>query len=299
MKKALPLVVTFLTALPCVFPGEEIKKPASPAGERFRLSDLLPTGFQKNPRLTLSIVTEMTPAGKAITPPTRDKPVYYVIMDGGFVEEGDVVAGDKPPNPAKLAQIMESSLARSGYQPASETHPPTQFIHYRWGVFNHLTGLTENEESEPLVFRNLQARAALVGGSEFAAHLMRAVRYRHMGDMARLRLDARMDLLATLATSDLYFLLAVAYDGEAARRGEKKVLWTTRVSTDSNGLAMNDSLPALVTNAGGYFGQDTKGSVIFHPRLFEGKVEMGDPTVVPDAPASPQPAPSSERKAKP
>jgi hypothetical protein len=262
--------------------------PAKPATERFQLSDLLPRGLQKNPRLNLTIVTEMTPAGKALTPPTREHPTYYLAMDGGLVEEGDAGAGERPPNRDRLAQVMQSSLARSGYLTASEKNPPTVLIHYRWGVFNGLTGLTDDPESEQEVLRNLRTRAMLVGGTKFAAEFMRAIDRRKSGALEQLRFDARTDMLVTLATSDLYFLVAAAYDFEAGRRGEKKLLWTTRLSTDSQGLALNDTLPTLVSNAGNYFGHDTNGSVVFHPRLFEGKVEVGEPTVVRDG-APPKP----------
>jgi hypothetical protein len=264
--------------------------PAKPASERFRLSDLLPRGLQRNPRLTLSVVTEMTPAGKAIVPPTRERPAYYLAIDGGLVEEGDVGAGERPPSKEKLTQVMQAAFVRSGYLPATDAHPPSVLIHYRWGVYNRLTGMTEEEESEDLVLRNLRTRAMLVGGSKFAKEFMDAVTiFRHTGGLDRLRLDARTDLLVTLATSDLYFLVAAAYDAEAGRRGEKKLLWTTRLTTDSQGLALNDTLPTLVSNAGNYFGHETNGSVIFHPRLFEGKVEVGEPTVVRDLPAAVKP----------
>ena len=38
-------------------------------------------------------------------------------------------------------------------------------------------------------------------------------------------------------------------------------------------------MPAITANAGEYFGHETKGSVIFHPRIHEGRVEIGAATV--------------------
>jgi hypothetical protein len=283
-------VLLVLAGLPVLVAGTPEAKPAAApatksADDRFRISDLLPSSLQKNPRLNLSVVTDMTTAGKAIVPPTRDKPAYYVVMDGGLVEEGDVWAGERPPQSAKLAEVMQSSLARSGYQLAAEKNAPTLLIHYRWGVYNGLSGFGDDE----LVLRNLRTRALLVGGEKFTADLMWAVANRKLGGLQTLRIDERNDMLVSLASSNLYFLLAVAYDYAAAQRGEKKQLWSTRICTDSHGLAMDEALPALVTNAGNYFGHETKGAVLFQPRLFEGKVEVGEPTVVRDPPAAKKP----------
>src|SRR5437762_2179150 len=72
--------------------------------EKFTWSDLLPRSFQKNPRLDVMLRTELFEAGKKVPPPTVDHPTYYFLLDGGLVEEGDPVAGDKPPPPAGLAE---------------------------------------------------------------------------------------------------------------------------------------------------------------------------------------------------
>ncbi len=120
-------------------------------------------------------------------------------------------------------------------------------------------------------------RAALVGGTKFAVDMIRAANTNTM-NFFRLR-DERTDSLVTMAGSDLYFLLASAYEYQAALQGHQKLLWRTKISTDSQGLTMDDTLPALVSSAKTYFGHDTGDAVIFHPRLFPGRVEIGEATV--------------------
>lgn len=299
------LLLTVLSLLPAL-PGAE-SKPVPPEEERFRLSDLLPRPLQKNPRLNLSIVTEMTKEGKALPVPTKDHPAYYLAWDGGMVEEGDVVAGEKPPPTDRLAEIMRSSLASSGYLPASNKDKPSVIVHYRWGSFNHLSAISDDDESsgqpeDTGMLKNLMARAALVGGTKFAVDFMRAYNSHFTAVMENFRLrDDRSDLLTTMALSDLYFLLAVAYDYDSATHGIKKVLWITKISTDSQGLAMDETLPSLVARAGTYFGHETDGAVVFHPRLLPGHVEIG-PAVVKgygEAPPMPEAKPASDQKSAP
>ena len=264
-------------------------KPAAPPADKFHLSDLLPRAMQKNPRLNLSIITELTDDGRKIAAPTKERPAYYAVLDGGLVEAGDVLAGEKPPAAEKLARVMHAALAESGFQPATPAHPPTLLVHYRWGAFNHLSaiGPMSDDDGDPdgtpdddAMRKNFMARASLVGGLKFANELMHAYDWRQTGALDRFRLkEDNYDLLVTMAESDLYFLIAIAYDGDAAKQGKKKVLWTTKLSTDSHGLAMGETLPSLVANAGNFFGHETKGSVIYHPRVYEGHVEIGEATV--------------------
>jgi hypothetical protein len=297
MRNTFLMLLSLLAGLGGTLSGAE-PKPAAPK-ERFRLADLLPRTLQKNPRLNLSIITELSDDGRKVAAPTKERPAYYTVLDGGLVEAGDVMAGEKPPAAEKLARMMRSALAESGFQPATAANPPTLLVHYRWGVYNHLSPLSD-EDGDPeddAMRKNFMARASLVGGQKFAGDLLRAYDRRGMGALEAFRLkEPDYELLVQMAESDLYFLIAIAYDGEAAKQGKKKVLWTTKLSTDAHGLVMDETLPALVANAGPYFGHETKGAVIFHPRIHEGRVEIGEATVkgyldeVPAAGAGAKPA---------
>ncbi len=295
MKTSL-LPVCLLVLLPLALRGAEpaqaeVSPPPPPPDEHFSFSDLLPRPFQKDPRINLSIVTEVTKLGKTIPAPTRDKPAYYTILDGGLAEAGDVVGGNTPPPPAKLAQIMEASLAASGYRKASGKNPPTLVIYYQWGSFNRLRAADQSDAatpsgggigdlSDPAQVRNLAARAALVGGTKFMLDFMEVLDSQSLRTLGTFQgRDRQSGQLVAMTTSDLYFLLAMAFDYNSVQRGERKLLWSTKVSTDSQGLAMDDTLPAIVTRAASYFGHDTKGPVLFHPHLLDGRVDIGEATV--------------------
>lgn len=264
--------------------------------EKFRLSDLLPRGFQRNPRIELSIVTELTPDGRKIEPPTPDRPAYFLTLDGGIVEEGEVIAGEKPPNAERLAAIMRGALATNGYLPATSQNRATIMIHYRYGSFNTFDAEVAETTTEIAGLRHLLLRASIVGGSRFAIELGQAIG-RGPEAVASFRLrDAKTDWLVEQAMSNnLYFIVASAYDLEAGLRGEKKLLWRTKISTESQGLAMDDTVISLATSGAAYFGREMTESVQISPRLFKGKVEIGETTVVPDAAAA-APAPSNKKQ---
>jgi hypothetical protein len=160
-------------------------------------------------------------------------------------------------------------------------------IHYRYGSFNQLrsiSGAPLNDSFDPntlqldaLQFRNLVIKAALVGGEKFALDMARAI---YTGTLTFFRdRDAHNDTLVGMAFGDLYFVIASAYDYNAATHGEQKLLWRTKISTDSNGLMMDDTVPTLVADAKDYFGHPTDGSVVLYSRMFGGHVILGETVV--------------------
>ena len=266
--------------------------------DHFELQDLLPRSLQKNPRIQLAVITEYTVDGIKVTPATPQHPVYYVGSDSGLTAMGDTVAGEKPPPIEKLNAAMEKALATNGYLPADKAHPPSLFIHYRWGSFNHLeTSLNmptdvrdteamsalaqvdQNDQSpmDEMQQINLVERAAIVGGTKFAHDVKRALSDGHLAEF-RLR-DIETSQLVAQTFDDLYFVIASAYDFNAAQNGEKKLLWRTKMSTSSQGIEMGRTLPQLVTNAAPYFGRYMEKAVPLHVRIYAGTVEMGEPKV--------------------
>lgn len=264
--------------------GAESVQAPDAAKEPFRLADLLPNSLQKNPKIALTVMTQMTEEGRRQPVPTAQAPVYYAILDGGRVEEGDTVAGDVWPTAPELARLLEASLAQGDYLPAAPGHPPTVVVHYRWGIFNRrdsvdagaaVGGSAELPDSDDRVqMRNFVARAIFVGGEKFARDLLHALKT-HSLDAFRAR-DWQTDDLVSLVFCDLYVILASGYDWAAFQQGERKLLWKTRIATDSHGLVLRDTLPALVRNAGAYIGHETP-SVMLRRRLMSGRVEIGEP----------------------
>jgi len=268
------------------------------SADHFELQDLLPLSLQKNPRVQLAVITEFTAEGKKATPATPQNPVYYVASDKGLTTSGDGIAGEKSPPLKRLADALEKALATNGYLPADKTHPPTLLISYRWGSFNHLEtslnlptdvpsteklgGLAQVQVNDisPMDERqqqNLVERAAIVGGTQFSFEVRRALHDGHLKEF-RLR-DVPTSQLMDQAEQDLYYIIASAYDYHAVQEGEEKLLWCTKISTASQGMEMDTTLPQLLTNAAPYFGREMDKAEPFRVRIYKGKVEMGAPKV--------------------
>ena len=238
---------------------------------------LLPRAFQSDPRLDLSVITEMTAEGRKLSPPSAASPSYYVAIDSGEREEGDVSAGEKRPSAQLLLTAMQSALRVNSYLPADAAHPPSLLISYVWGSFNELKFTGTGDDLE---LKNLAARAAIVGGLRFAGEMMKA---RVLGGPAyssfRHR-DAHTEWLVERSTGNLYFVMVTAFDYASAAKGEKKILWRTKMSTDSNGLTMDESVPTLMNNSGMFLGRETaEPARLNRPILKDGSVHVGDPTV--------------------
>jgi hypothetical protein len=151
--------------------------------------------------------------------------------------------------------------------------------------------------------QNFLARAQLVGGIKFAHEVGEALKqadFMHDGSstisgLGPLELlEDREPLVKQLieqTMDDCYYVVASAYDAYAMAHGQRRLLWQTKMSTNSEGIAMAETLPALIQSGAPYFGHAMAQPTILQGHLErEGHVEVGTPTVMPDqspAPAAP------------
>ena len=144
------------------------------------------------------------------------------------------------------------------------------------GAGNSLAAVADSS-----VYANLLSRAKIVGGKKFAREYAQALMdgSQAMSDFAR-----RDDLTETLVyeiQNECYYLLVTAVDAEALKRKERKPLWTTTISTISQGIAFQSTLPMMISNVAYFFGRETNGAEIVRKRAVrQGNVTIGDATVV-------------------
>ena len=259
---------------------------------------LVPKAFQKNPLVDQTVITEMTEEGKKLPPPSRENPAYYVAEPGGFHVEGHS-PGDEQPPAADLERSMKQALAINGYQPSSPGHPPSLLIIYYWGSHNNLDQGSAEVPSTAFTdagHKNLLSRAALVGGNKFAGELKKALelqdRQREMAAAAPPEYNGMMSAFGPLqrfterdpktrqlyeeSKADCYYVVASAYDYLAAARGQRILLWRSKMTVDAQGVSMTDTLPGLILNAGTYFGRDMPEPATITKRVSrEGQVRLG------------------------
>lgn len=253
---------------------------------------ILPKSFQKTPLVDETVLTEMTDEGRKVSAPTADSPAYYVAVPAGLHNEGFATDSDHPPSDAILADCLTRALAVNHFLPAEPGHPPSLLISYVWGVHNNLSqGSDEIGVASPDVgHRNLLSRAALVGGTAFAAKLKVALEAQdlenarpgeHIEILSPMRLflerDSRTRQLFAQAMGDCYFLVASAYDYQAAARKEgRRLFWRSKMTVDASGVAMADTLPTLVLNSGIYLGRDMpEAATLMRPAARKTEVKLG------------------------
>jgi hypothetical protein len=267
---------------------------------------LLPKSLQKNPRLELTVITEMTDAGRRRPPVSPRDPAYFELYSLGPHNLGDEIGGTEAVPANEVVELLRRALAKNGYQPAQPpAHPPSLLITYTWGMHNRLD---EPDPDNPMlspmaVERNLLDRAALVGGTKFAEELRRAFEQKNDLDLTGgalvpildpielfRRRQENNDFLVEQSLADVYYVVASAYDYDLARTRQRVLLWRTRMTVASAGVSEQQSLPALVTAAGPYFGKDMpQAEVLSRRSVREGSVEIGPPIIVEEtAPPAPK-----------
>jgi hypothetical protein len=73
-----------------------------------------------------------------------------------------------------------------------------------------------------------------------------------------------------------YFVIVSAYDFAASLKGERKLLWRARMSTDRHGIWMNNVVAALVTAGAPLFGRQTDAPAWREFPLRDGRVDLGE-----------------------
>ncbi len=142
---------------------------------------------------------------------------------------------------------------------------------------------------------NFMARARLVGGVKFAHAVLEALQaedafrldgYRVIGlrplELLQERNPTYRQLLEQ-CMDDCYYVVASAYDAYAMAHGQRRLLWQTKMSTNSQGVSMAETLPALIRNGAPYFAHAmAQPAVLRGNLLWEGHVDVGPATVMPD-----------------
>lgn len=95
--------------------------------------------------------------------------------------------------------------------------------------------------------------------------------------------------------SSCYFVIASGYDYAEVSRGNRVLLWRTKMTVNSLGISMVESLPALIASAGPYLGRDmSEPATLSHRISREGRVHIGTATVVEDTVSVPPKAPPAK-----
>jgi hypothetical protein len=229
-------------------------------------------------KLQMTVVAEQADPTAKLTPPTADQPAYYVAFDGGYIEAGDPIGGERPPTAAAVSQALHAALGSQHYLPATTTSAPSLLLVYHWGL---LSRDTHQIRSIFDIQPNLKARIALVASRKYVQRMEQDIMDRRQPVSVHIPIfdPVERDLLE-LAGDDRYFVIVSVYDYASVARNEGRLLWRAKMSTRSAGASMVEALPTLLRGGAPYFGRDLADTQYANePLVREGRVEVGTPKV--------------------
>ncbi len=229
------------------------------------------TALRASENAEITVISDISNAGRLIQHPTVKNPTYYYPIIGGYKEMGSLVKNERRPNQKEIVHRLAVELAKQGYYVINKTTPPPSIILLlNWGYINpdiiDSGAPSDPHSSTPTqTFINQNEMLALVGGST----------------LRNLELNYEKEDVMQAAEQNRYFLSVLAYDYTIYAKSHKKVmLWHAKVSIPTAGVSLEEIMPALIKAGGSQFGiETTKPKIIKTPITREGKVEIGTPTV--------------------
>ena len=178
----------------------------------------------------------------------------YVLLDGGYIEEGDPVAGERSPTPAAVRQAVEQGLSSKGFTAASP-EDASLLVTYHYGVIRPRS-LTPRVTVR--LHPQYRARLAVVTPYALLERVEDALVLRDRGMPAPelQRVELRDALQA--ATGGRYFIILSAYDLAELRRGNQAPLWRVKMSTQDTSSSMDRSIRSLAMESGRFIGQNMR-----------------------------------------
>src|SRR5687768_9480093 len=227
-------------------------------------------------------VTDTTPIGALRRAATPASPAYYAAVNAGYRDFGGIIAGIKSPPKEEVLKTIARVLAKQGYLPATEQNLPSLLLVWTWGTMN--TDIMYSFNPDDTEGRQVNRNQLLRFMGAYKLGLITKEPDPFHQDLmlpGALFRDADGDMIADLATEDLFVAAISAYDYGAALRQEKSLLWMTKISCPSRGLALPQTLPAMLALAGPYIGKETaKPVTVKATEQFKTEVKIGDSTVV-------------------
>ena len=199
--------------------------------------------------------TDIMPEGAKLPAVSMEHPVYYVGVSMGYRDLGGIIAGDKLPSKGTMYDWIAKALAKQGYLPADDTHPPTQVVVFTWGSL-YVQRFFGNPD---LPVQLNQGQLLRFLGGEKLGLISKNPTFPEIEfgpELFHLRPAAEKFRLA--ASDDLYMAVLLGYDFQAAAHKERRLLWRTRIACPSRGLVMADTLPTMISIAAPLIARETE-----------------------------------------
>jgi hypothetical protein len=196
-------------------------------------------------------------ANRAKDAPADDAPGSCLLLNGGYIEAGDPIAGERPPAPDDVLSAIKNALVAQGFRLGGPS--PAVAVSCFWGAIR----VDHREARVPdAIYSNAKARIELVSSNQTGAELENHILNNKSG--AGENADASSPVILagpTRTTSQLarqprYFVILTAYDLASIAPGKvPHELWQVKLSAQQTAGGMDEVIPALVGSAGPYLGK--------------------------------------------
>lgn len=191
-------------------------------------------------------VTDVTPAGRELTPASREHPVYYRGLSLGC--KLGSIPGDDEPDEKTLLAFVARVLAKQGYRSAaSRATEPSLFLVVQWGYLRPGSG-------DLLWFLGYDASQD-IGAPTFPGQLGPEVWRRNFRSRT-------IETVLENASDPNYGIIITAFDYKSARSPQPVIYWQTRISLPAHGKSMQQALPTMLLAAGPTIGRETHAPVL-------------------------------------
>ena len=207
------------------------------------------------------VATDTTKAGRELTPPTPQNPVYYKGLSLG--RKLGSIPGDREPDIKQLNQFVSDVLAKQGYRPAPpEMDAPELLLVLQWGYLK--------PGSEDLLwflgYDPAQDIAAQANPNMLGPEVWR-----------RGFRSPEIETILGDAQNPIYGIIVTAFEFKTARTPEPVAYWQTRIGLPANGKSMATALPVMITAAGPAIGRPADKPVMVDADVArEGQVKLGE-----------------------
>lgn len=208
------------------------------------------------------IDTDVTVAGRKLTPATPAHPIRYQLIVLGYKDYGNEPGDSPAPDRNGMLATLQKMLSDRGYLPADKKHAPELVLALAWGTMN-----TRRSYAVPFM-----------GGEKLRLQqdLDPVVAQMTPYSLRRQFWTPLQEYVVDVSGGDLYVISVWAFEVAAAQHGQMKLLWQTKLACPSTGLEIGLTLQRMARAALPYLGHDTPLPVrVTAPRL-KYEVDMGE-----------------------
>jgi hypothetical protein len=218
------------------------------------------------------------------------KPESYALKSGGNFGGPRVDPTMDAMTFDDISRVIEPSLATQNFVPADDAAGTDLLIMVYWGKTIVPQDVDPRENRESVRLREMAANSVNGKSMLIDAAIDEAMEAKVDGQVDAKSAnilgfteeifrtsprDPRMMTLQDEIEENRYYVVLLAYDFQAARRQQHKLLWETRFSIPERGNDFEKAFPLMASIAATFFGQDSHG--LIHHNLADPHVEIGVP----------------------